>query len=66
MMRKFKTGGISTCFHCHKQLVRIRGGFIFAIVTDPDNHELRVHKDCVKHAIGDGYRAQPQEGQPNA
>lgn len=65
-MRRFKTGGISICWHCHRQLVRVKGGFLFAVITDPDGHELRVHKACVKDAIGEGYRAaqraQAQEG----
>lgn len=59
-MRKFKTGGMSICWQCHKQLVRVKGGFIFSIIIDPDNRELRVHKDCVKHAIGHGYREKQQ------
>lgn len=53
--RVFKTGGVSTCFHCFRQLVRIKGGFIFALIKDPDGHLLRVHKGCVPGAIGDGY-----------
>lgn len=59
MARRFKTGGISVCFHCHRQLVRVKGGFLFALITDPDGNLLRVHKDCQKDAIGHGYR--PQE-----
>lgn len=55
-MRKFKDGGISICFHCHLQLVRVKGGFIFATILDPDGRELRVHKDCVKQSLGHGYR----------
>lgn len=55
-MRAFKDGGVSTCFHCHRQLVRIKGGFIWSLIFDPDGNKLRVHKQCVKHAIGDGYR----------
>lgn len=53
--RKFKTGGVSTCFHCQRQLVRIKGGFTFALIKDPDGHLLRVHKDCVREAVGHGY-----------
>lgn len=53
--RKFKSGGISICFHCQRQLVRIKGGFIFALIKDPDGHLLRVHKQCVPDATGDGY-----------
>ncbi len=48
---------ISRCFHCGKQLVRIKGGFIFALIRDPDGHEIRVHKQCQENAIGDGYTA---------
>lgn len=58
-MRTFKTGGISVCFHCQAQLVRIKGGFIFAEIIDPDGHRLRVHKDCQKDAVGYGYRLPP-------
>lgn len=54
-MRRFKDGGISICFHCQKQLVRIKGGFIFALIRDPDGHDIRVHKDCQKQAVGHGY-----------
>lgn len=62
-MRKFKTGGISICYHCHKQLVRIKGGFKFSLIIDPDGRELRVHMDCQKHALGDGYKAAPERAQ---
>lgn len=56
-MRTFKTGGVSTCFHCGAQLVCINGGFIFALIRDPDGNLIRVHKGCQKHAVGDGYTA---------
>ena len=56
-MRTFKTGGVSQCFHCQRQLVRIKGGFLFALIRDPDGHELRVHKQCQGAAVGDGYVA---------
>ena len=55
-MRRFKDGGISVCFHCQKQLVRIKGGFIFAEILDPDGNRLRVHKDCQEQAAGYGYK----------
>jgi hypothetical protein len=58
-VRKFKTGGISVCFHCQLQLVRKKGGFIFAEILDPDGHRLRVHKDCQADAVGHGYRIAP-------
>lgn len=46
---------VSHCWQCTKQLMRIKGGFIFALIRDPDGNHVRVHKDCVKHAIGHGY-----------
>jgi hypothetical protein len=55
-MRKFKDGGISQCFHCHRQLVRIKGGFLYAVIEDPDGNPIRVHKACVEKAIGHGYK----------
>lgn len=54
-MRTFKTGGVSQCFHCQRQLIRVKGGFLFALVKDPLGNNLRVHKQCVKHVVGDGY-----------
>lgn len=54
--RKFKDGGVSQCFECGNQLVRIKGGFIFAEIVDPLGNVVRVHKDCVQHAVGHGYR----------
>lgn len=65
-MRRFKDGGISICFHCHKQLVRAKGGFIFAEIVDPDGNRLRVHKECQKPAIGYGYKAAPSAKQLEA
>ena len=56
-MRTFKTGGVSICFHCQSQLVRIKGGFIFSLIKDRDGNEIRVHKQCVVPAVGDGYTA---------
>ncbi len=53
--RTFKTGGVSQCFHCGAQLVRIKGGFKFALIRDVDGHEIRVHKHCQNEAVGDGY-----------
>jgi hypothetical protein len=55
--KKFKTGGVSQCFHCQRQLTRIKDGFIFSLIKDPAGHEIRVHKQCAPHAIGHGYRA---------
>ena len=57
--RAFKTGGVSQCFHCGRQLVRVTGGFLFDIVVDPLGNEVRVHKQCVKQVIGDGYKPKP-------
>lgn len=55
-MKTFKTGGVSFCWHCNRQLVRIKGGFRYATVVDPLGYEHRVHIDCVKHAVGDGIK----------
>jgi hypothetical protein len=54
-MKKFKIGGVSQCFHCQRQLVRIKGGVRFAEIVDPLGNTSRVHKDCAKEAIGHGY-----------
>lgn len=56
-MKTFKTGGVSQCFHCQRQLVRIKGGFTFSLIRDRDGHEIRVHKQCQAKAVGDGYTA---------
>lgn len=56
MARIFKDGGIPFCWHCSRQLVRIKGGFIFANVIDPAGVLHRVHKDCIAHVIGDGIK----------
>lgn len=61
MARVFKNGGIPFCWHCSKQLVRIKGGFIYALVVDPDGIEHRVHKDCVALAVGDGIKEKRAE-----
>ena len=58
--RKFKSGGVSQCFECQKQLVRIKGGFLFSEVADPLGNVSRVHKQCLKLAIGHGYRAKAE------
>jgi hypothetical protein len=55
--RKFKDGGVSQCFECQKQLVRIKGGFLYSEVVDPIGNVVRVHKQCLPHAVGHGYRA---------
>jgi hypothetical protein len=65
-VRTFKTGGISVCFHCQRQLVRIKGGFIFAEIVDPDGHRLRVHKECQERAVGYGYRLPTPEPERQA
>jgi hypothetical protein len=64
--RKFKDGGVSQCFECGAQLVRIKGGFIFAEVRDPMGYEVRVHKDCLQHAVGHGYSAVPAKEREQA
>lgn len=56
-MRAFKTGGVSICFHCQRQLVREKGGFIFALISDPMGNQIRVHKQCADLALGHGYTA---------
>lgn len=52
--RQFKVGGVSQCWHCGRQLMRVKGGFIYATVEDPLGNRMRVHKDCVKLAVGGG------------
>jgi len=54
--RQFKDGGVSQCWHCSRQLVRIKGGFIYALVEDPLGNRMRVHKDCIRLSIGSGIR----------
>lgn len=54
--RQFKTGGVSQCWHCSRQLVRIKGGFKFSLVQDPLGNQMRVHNDCVKLAVGEGIK----------
>ena len=53
--KKFKDGGVSVCFACQRQLIRAKGGFIFEEIQDPAGNRIRVHKQCVNRAIGDGY-----------
>lgn len=60
-MSVFKTGGVSTCFHCGRQLVRIKGGFISALIADPMGNKIKVHKQCVDQALGHGYTAVKSE-----
>jgi hypothetical protein len=55
MARVFKTGGVSQCFHCGRQLPRIKGGFIYALIQDRDGHQIRTHIACQKDAATDGY-----------
>jgi hypothetical protein len=59
MARIFKDGGIPFCWQCGRQLVRIKGGFIYANVIDQDGVIHRVHKDCVQFVIGDGIKELP-------
>lgn len=59
MARNFKDGGVPFCWHCSSQLVRVKGGFLFAIVIDQSGIEHRVHKDCVSRVVGDGVKAKP-------
>lgn len=49
--------GARKCWHCGRQFRTKRGGgYTFAIVKDPIGNELRLHKDCVRHVVGDGYQ----------
>lgn len=52
--RQFKSGGVSQCWHCSRQLVRIKGGFTYSEVQDPIGNRMRVHKACVELAVADG------------
>jgi hypothetical protein len=52
----FTDGGPSICWHCRYQLVRVRNGFLFALVVDPIGNQARVHKACLPHVVGAGYR----------
>lgn len=57
----FKQGGVSICWHCQLQLVRVRGGFTFAEVRDPIGNVHRLHQACVPHVVGEGYsEVQPE------
>jgi len=60
-MTRFKTGGVYICWHCDRQLVRKNKAFIFALIEDPIGNQMRVHKDCVKFAIGGGYKEVPEQ-----
>lgn len=60
-MRSFKTGGVSTCFHCQRQLVRVKDGFISALIADPMGNQVKVHKQCAGLALGHGYTAVKSE-----
>jgi hypothetical protein len=53
---KGKWLGPRQCWYCGKRLQgKLGGGYHFATVKDPLGNELRVHKDCVTHAVGNGY-----------
>jgi hypothetical protein len=61
--------GPRRCWYCGKQLqAKLGGGYHFATIKDPLNNELRTHKDCVKHAVGNGYvevtRSEEMKGKP--
>jgi hypothetical protein len=53
--KAYKDGGVSICWHCRNQLVRVRSGFLFAQVRDPIGNVNRVHLDCLRFVVGDGY-----------
>lgn len=46
--------GPSHCWHCGRQLVRIKGGFKFRVLVDQIGNEARVHIDCVREGAVDG------------
>lgn len=54
--KQFKTSGVSQCWHCSRQLVRIKGGFKYSEIEGPLGNRMRVHKDCLQEAVGDGIR----------
>lgn len=55
-LKKSNWIGSRRCWHCGKQLqAKLGGGYHFATIKDPLGNELRTHKDCVKHAVGNGY-----------
>jgi hypothetical protein len=66
MARIFKAGGVSQCFHCGRQLTRIKGGFIYALIQDRDGHQIRTHKQCQEDAATDGYTMIKNERKENA
>lgn len=46
-----------TCWHCGRQFQFVKGrGRVYAAVVDPIGNVVRVHKDCVKHVTGNGYK----------
>lgn len=56
-MAKSKFEGSRRCWHCGRQLMTKKGGgYTFATVKDQIGNISRVHKNCVKKAIGDGVR----------
>lgn len=51
-----KAKGPRNCWYCGRKLRTQRGGgYTFALIKDPIDNQLRVHKDCAKHVIGNGY-----------
>ncbi len=56
-MSKPKFEGAKSCWHCGNRLrTKKGGGYTFAVVRDPLGAKLRVHKDCLQHVIGNGYK----------
>jgi hypothetical protein len=48
--------GSRRCWHCGKQLqTKLGGGYHFSTIKDPVGNLLRLHKGCVKQAVGEGY-----------
>jgi len=55
-MKRVKYTGVKSCWHCGNRFrTKKGGGYTFATIRDPIGAELRVHKDCVRNVIGDGY-----------
>jgi hypothetical protein len=57
MATTMSSKGPSFCWHCKRDLVRVKGGFAFSLVRDPNGYDHRVHKQCLPDAVGHGYRA---------
>lgn len=57
LSEKALKNGNPRCWHCLNRLMfKKGGGFIFVEVIDPIGNVHRVHKDCLKHVVGDGIK----------